>query len=559
MNNDFRHTSNFNKYTKIPDIIIKEPFSINVGDKTILKDIEFKFIGSKNLKYAIIGENGSGKSSFLKYIIDRNVKEINNLLDSNEILLVEQQTNDSMFDDEMSAINYLISSNFELLRIEIEIKILENEIEENEFEENEFLEINNKLNDLFEQFEFNDGDISRTNASSILSGLQFSETQKELPIKYFSGGWRVRLSLARALFLNPKLLILDEPTNHLDLHATIWLEDYLKEYKGILLFVSHDESFIEEISNGILHIWQRRLFQYPSYEIFKKNFNEMFNICNNYLIKKNTKFKKNQIEILNNFLENGDIILEKFFMKQKIFSIQCEKENNILVQIKDVSFKYNDDQIILNYFDYGIKQNEKIALVGKNGSGKSTLLNLLIGNLIPNNGEIIHHRNCKIGYYNQYSCENLGKDNNYSSIEYLQNKCDFKKSNSSWTINIIRGTLVKFGLENIHHEKKLKNLSSGEKARVILTEFSLLNCNILLLDEPTNHLDLEAVKCLKECLKLFNGALIISTHDISFIKEICYKLWEIENGYMEEYDDIDQYIKDIKKSINFQILNKAND
>ena len=453
-------------------------------------------------------------------------------------------------------------------------------------------EIAGRLSDVYEELADIGADSAEARAGAILSGLQFLEEQKHMPTSSFSGGWRMRISLARALFRKPRLLLLDEPTNHLDLHAVIWLEGYLQKWKHTLVVVSHDRDFLTTVCTDILHCWQKKLQPYSgSYDVFEKVFASKLDEYQKEYERQQKKMKalKKEGKVTKELTKGGggaasdrqkkelQAVLGKNDKGKDVRGFggagsDDEDEGGMLEQIKhlnmyitfavageipmpilavdNVSFNYKDAdgkplRTLFTDVDFGLNMQSRVALVGANGTGKSTLLKLMLQDLEPTSGDVRQSRMCKIGVYNQHSCDQLAKDIRLAKGEVLTPVSYLMHTFPEIKYQEVRNKLGQFGLEGQHHEQDIHTLSGGQKSRVVFVELGLSRCHLLLLDEPTNHLDLETVDCLVKALHHFKGGVMVITHNVSLINKVCSEIWIIEDdrvrafpGAFEEYRDM---------------------
>jgi ATP-binding cassette subfamily F protein 1 len=369
--------------------------------------------------------------------------------------------------------------------------------------------------------------------ATILSGLGFTESDLAKPSNLFSGGWQMRISLARSLYLEPDLLLLDEPTNHLDLEAIIWLGNYLNEWTHTVIVVSHNIGFLNEICDYILNIEDsKQLIQYKgNYYGFKKAWESK----QKESAKEWEKYEKKLKDFRKKATEKSKI--EEFISKNEVkrpdkpynVSILFSQPNYIrsnLVNLTNVSFGYSTDKPILSDINVGLDMKSKIVLVGPNGSGKSTLIKMMTGDIKPTSGEVSVNTQAQIGYYNQHFENQLPLDK--TPIQYLQTiiPTDFVKD--GMIEQSVRSYLGQVKLEANAHNKMIGELSGGQKARVAIIKLIFLQPHILILDEPTNHLDIETVESLIDALVDFEGGILVITHEPELIEKLNGIIWMME-------------------------------
>merc|ERR1719382_4073 len=377
----------------------------------------------------------------------------------------------------------------------------------------------------------------------IMCGLGFTAKKPDedrfsmdRPVVQFSGGWRMRISLAKALFLQPKLLMLDEPTNHLDLDAVLWLDDYLSEhYPHAVVVVSHDADFLDSICTDVLHLENKKLIHYRGdFTAFKKMHDQKkLEQDREYkkqqdeikLLKKKGKTNDQAVEAVKT--KYGVDMLDDLPSKRKDYVVNFKfighgTDRHLGLNVSDVAFSYDGKKPwLLEDCEIGVDCGSRIAMVGPNGAGKSTLLNLMMEKLEPCEGEVRTDKGIRVTQYHQHFEELLPLEK--TGIEYLRDSFNLDEFKA-------RATLGQFGLPGATHFTKIGNLSGGQKARVAFAALMLTKPHIIILDEPTNHLDIESVEALTEAVSRFNGGLVLVTHDARLITEIDCELWVVEDG-----------------------------
>lgn len=390
-------------------------------------------------------------------------------------------------------------------------------------------------------------------AAEILNGLGFANADFERPIKEFSGGWRMRLALAAALFRPSDILLLDEPTNHLDLEASIWLTEHLKRYRGTLIIISHDRSILNEICDGIIHFENKKLVSYTgNYDRFCRLRAEQRETQERQFKKqeqrrkhlesfverfryKATKAKQAQSRI--KMLEKmPELTLPENEAQTKFDFPIPEEVASPMINMEDVSVGY-DGKEVLRKLNLSIVENDRIALLGANGNGKSTFAKLLSERLQPMKGEIRRTPKLKVGYFAQHQAEELPL--NQTPTEYMAGIMP-----PALTETQIRAFLGRFGLTQEKSQTKIELMSGGEKARLLFASISYQAPNLLILDEPTNHLDMAAREALAEALNEYRGAVVLIAHDLYLIDAVADDLWLVHGGTCRPYDgDMEDYKK----------------
>ena len=388
-------------------------------------------------------------------------------------------------------------------------------------------------------------------AGKLLHGLGFAADTHDTPVADFSGGWRVRLNVARALMTPSDLLLLDEPTNHLDLDAVVWLEDWLRRYDGTLLVISHDREFLDNVTTHILHLHDGRAKLYVgNYTAFERQRAE-------HLRQQQIAFEKEQVERahLQKFIDRFKAKASKAKQAQSRMkrleklagteAVRVERAVHIdlpvparmpnsLLSLRHVDAGYGADAKILDDVGFGLEAGDRIGLLGPNGAGKSTLVKTLVGELAPMSGERVAHPDLVIGYFAQHTVESLVAGT--SPIDHLK-----ELSPNTATLDF-RNFLGRWQFAGDRAFEPIDNFSGGEKARLALALIAWRKPNLLLLDEPTNHLDLDMREALAEALSDFDGAIVMVSHDRHLIGLVCDEYWRVHDGVVEPFNgDLDDY------------------
>ncbi|MGD9327617.1 MAG: ABC-F family ATP-binding cassette domain-containing protein [Cyclobacteriaceae bacterium] len=510
--------------------------SYYIGGRPIYEDASLH-INEKD-KVGLVGPNGSGKTTLLRIILG-------DLQIDNGSVSKQKDCNIGILNQEISIINeslpilvIALQAFDSLLKIKEKIDGLIIEIE-NDHDEKKI----EQLAQLQEEFEIKGGYSLQSKAEEILEGIGFKTSDLTRPISEFSGGWKMRVMLAKLLLEKPSILMLDEPTNHLDLPSIKWFENYVKTYDGSVIIVSHDKRFLDNTTNKIIEIEDLKLIQYTgNYSNYIEEKTMRQEVQNNAHLNQQKKIKEAE-KFINRFRAKATKarqVQSKIKLMDKIDLVEKSRNNN-----KDISFEFrlgqpsgkhvlDLKQISKSYgktkiFDHtsaSIMKNDKIALIGANGLGKSTLLKI-ISQTIPFEGTCSPGHNVNISYYAQHQIDALNYKNNI--LEELS------QTDSEYTELELRSILGSFLFSGDDVFKKIKNLSGGEKARVALAKALISKANFLVMDEPTNHLDITSVDILSEALRKFQGSLIMVSHDRQFIEVIANKIWYIENKKIKEY------------------------
>uniref|UniRef100_A0A1B6FNM2 ATP-binding cassette sub-family F member 1 n=2 Tax=Cuerna arida TaxID=1464854 RepID=A0A1B6FNM2_9HEMI len=517
-------------------------------------------------RYGLVGPNGHGKTTLLRHIENRAFAIPPNI----DILYCEQE----VVADDLSAVESVLKADVKRTELLAECKKLEGEQEKGNTSE----AVQERLKEVYEELKAIGADSAEPRARRILAGLGFSRSMQDRPTKSFSGGWRMRVSLARALFLEPTLLLLDEPTNHLDLNAVIWLDNYLQGWKKTLLIVSHDQSFLDNVCNEIIHLDQQKLHYYKgNYSMFKKMYVQKRKEMNKEYEKQEKRIKelkahgqskkqaeKKTKEALTRKQEKNrssktqkneeDRAPPELLQKPKDYIVKFSFPDPPPLQppilgLHNVTFAYPGQKPLFINCDFGIDLSSRVAIVGPNGVGKSTFLNLLTGDLTPLQGDHRKNHRLRIGKFDQHSGEHLTAEETPS--EYLMRLFDLPYEKA-------RKQLGTFGLVSHAHTIKMKDLSGGQKARVALAELCLNAPDVVILDEPTNNLDIESIDALADAINEYKGGVIIVSHDERLIRETDCTLWVIEDQTINEVDgDFDDYRKELLESLGEVINNPS--
>jgi ATP-binding cassette subfamily F protein 3 len=490
-------------------------------------------------RIGLIGYNGTGKSTLLKILVGQ-LTPSKGTVEKGRDTTIGYLHQDLLSFDTNESITEVALGAFERVReLEKEIEQLGKELEANS-EDNDLLI---KYTDALHEIDLLDGYNINHKAEEVLHGLGFAIKDLSRPYKEFSGGWRMRVLLAKMILQQPDVLLLDEPTNHLDLPSIEWLEKYLLHYKGSVVIVSHDKYFLNKMVNKIVEVYQQQLHfytgDYEHYEIEKEQRVEIqqraFENQQDY-IKQQEKFierfkakasKAAQAQSIQKRLDKLDVIEDVKIERPNIrinFAVD-KTPGKVLVDLKGIGKSFPNVQILDNAFAE-IERGDKIALIGANGKGKSTLLRIVAG-MEKFDGKRVWGHNVEESFYAQHQLESLNLNN--TILKEVQ-ECGTK--NTELELRALLGCFL-FGGDEI--DKKIKVLSGGEKARVALTKTIISKANFLMLDEPTNHLDMVTVELLAEALTKYDGTIILVSHDRYFISKTANKIWEIEDEKIIEF------------------------
>jgi len=525
-------------------------FNISAAGKVLFKDASLNIPAGRRLGF--VAANGRGKSTLLKMIAAKELL----LPPKIDFLYVEQEVHA----DSTPAVEAVLMADKKRWSLLEEEKALTAEIDAGNEDPQKIF----RLQEILEDLNIMGSDAAEAKARRILYGLGFDGDMQTKATKLFSGGWRMRISLARALFIEPTLLMLDEPTNHLDLNAVIWLDDYLQRWKKTLLIVSHDQDFLNSVCEEILHIEDLKIVAYKgNYDTFKQ--------MEKTKLKQQLKDWEKQEKRLRELKRSGQsrtkatetltkgsarepgarankkkqdaaiatgtssVVAKELIKRPREYVVKLEFADvpeiaRPIIEVHNVHFRYSPKHpVIFDNVDFGIDLDSRICIVGPNGAGKSTLLKLLIGELEPTTGDVRRNPRLRMGVYQQHFVDRLpmGK----TAVQHLRDRFQDEDYQS------IRNRLGKYGLEGHAHEVTMRDLSGGQKARVVFVELSLQRPHVLLLDEPTNNLDIETIDALIDAINEFNGGIVVVTHDARLIEQCNCTLWVVEKQGVTQWQE----------------------
>ena len=514
-----------------------------LGGKTLFDDVSLTI--HHHQKVGLVGANGTGKTSLFK-IIKKEIEVDQSTVSFPSDLRISYLAQEVKGTDEI-ALDYVLSGDSNL--IEIQKKIENAEIEEN-------YEI---LGELYEVYSSLDGYSAKSKAEQLMVGLGFKSDDFDKPLKDFSGGWRVRLNLAKTLMQPSDLMLLDEPTNHLDLDAILWLSNWIKSFKGALILISHDRDFLDDCVSYVAHLYHQ------SIELYSGNYSQFEILRAAKMAEIQSNFIKQQKEVahiqsfINRFkakatkarqaqsrvkaLEKMELIAPAHIDSPFNFTIsETDKISNPLVTLNRAELGYSEP-ILLNV-GFTICPGDRIGLLGPNGAGKSTLIKSIVGTLPILDGDRETGTNYRVGYFSQHQVDDL--DLTISAFVHIQRLDETK------TEKQIRTYLGGFAFKGDKVKDPIRLFSGGEKARLAFAIISYQKPNILLMDEPTNHLDMEMRHALTVAIQTFKGAILLISHDRHLLNSSVDTFYLVDKGALEifdgDLDDYKNYILDIKSS-----------
>ena len=524
--------------------------SVSFAGEYLFEEISFKLISGDRV--GLIGKNGAGKSTLLK-LLSKEMELDSGSIASDKDLRIGFLKQDIDFEKGRTVLDEAYQAFEEIKQLELK----QNEInlklsERTDYETDSYFELITELSDVTDRYELIGGYNYQGQTEKILQGLGFSRDDFNKYTDTFSGGWRMRIELAKLLLQSNDLLLLDEPTNHLDIESIIWLEQFLKTFTGAVVIVSHDKMFLNNVTNRTVEISLGRIYD------FNKPYSK-------YLVLRN-EIKEQQISAQKNQekqIQQTEKLIEKFRAKaskasmaqslikkiEKIDRIEVDKDDNsvmklrfnvsvnpgkVIAEIEELSKNYDTNQV-LDDINLIIERGSKTAFVGQNGQGKSTLAKIMVGELEASGTMKLGH-NVQIGYFAQNQAEYLdGKKTVLDTMIDSANETNRSK---------VRDILGSFLFQGDEVDKFVRVLSGGERNRLALAKMLLQPFNVLVMDEPTNHLDIKSKSVLKQALQNFDGTLILVSHDRDFLQGLTNKVYEFKDQKIKEYlGDIDYYLE----------------
>jgi len=564
------------------DVLVQNVHIALDNGRSLLDAGELKFAYRR--RYGLVGKNGVGKTTLLKAIASMEIVGFPRHL---RVLHVRQEIKASGTDD--SVLKAVMDADVERIVLIQEEQALLKKLEADDnihggvddeattmsvkekieklakekSNDSSFKEDMLRLDEVYARLQVLGSDSAEARASMILSGLQFTPEMQRGPTSALSGGWRMRVSLAAALFIEPDLLMLDEPTNHLDLEAVLWLESYLVEYKHTLIIVSHDRGFLNEVCTDIIEFDKRKLNYYKgNYDQYVKTADDnVKNQMRNYHAYKDKR--AHLMEFIDRFRANANrasVVQSRIKQVERMdleapdlievppvwrFNIpNPEPLGRPIISVDDVSFDYatmSDDGVkkplssyLLQEANFGVDMSSRIGILGANGAGKSTLLNLIMGKLEPIKGSCTRNGRLRIGHFTQHSADKF--DLQLSAVENMLALFDDAEDQE------MRSFLGRFQIQGVDALKPMFLLSGGQKSRVAFASLAYQKPHVIVMDEPTNHLDMESIDALVDAIKDFKGGLIVVSHDQFFITNTCSELWVVGEGKATRFrGDFNEY------------------
>ncbi|MDD5659441.1 MAG: ABC-F family ATP-binding cassette domain-containing protein, partial [Actinomycetota bacterium] len=514
---------------------------LSFAGQVILRNVSF-LIQQKD-RVGLVGNNGAGKTTLLKVIIGDQLVDSGNIEKPSDITIgyLPQQMRHN---DKKTLFNEVKTAFVQILKIEEKIAKLNHEIEKRtDYDSGEYLELINKVSDLNTRIDTLGASKINEKIEKTLSGLGFKATDFASKTSEFSGGWRMRIELAKILLKNPDLLLLDEPTNHLDIESIQWLENFLSGYSGALIIISHDRTFLDNVTNRTIEVSLGNIYDY------KVPYSKYVSLRQERRAQQLAAYKNQQKEIsdIERFIERFRYKASKAIQVQsrikyleKMKRVEIDEEDmtairirfpcpprsgNLVIETKGLSKNY-DERVVLKDINLTVSRGERIAFVGKNGEGKTTLSRIIVGDL-DYKGSLKIGYNVKIGYFPQNQDDLM--DDGLSVFETID------KISTEETRTKLRSLLGAFLFKDDDIDKKVKFLSGGERSRLALVKLLLEPFNLLILDEPTNHLDMRSKDILKQALQNYSGTLMLVSHDRQFLDGLTDKVYEFHDHKITGY------------------------
>lgn len=518
-----------------------QDISVSFGGTILFESLSFR-IGAGD-RVGLVGKNGAGKSTLLKLIAQEQRPTTGDFA-LEKHCSIGYLAQDIDFEEGRTVLEESYQAFAELIALEKKQEQITNELlERTDYESEAYASLLVQQAETGERYELLGGYTYQAKVERVLKGLGFLETDFDRPTETFSGGWRMRIELAKLLLKDHDILLLDEPTNHLDIDSIVWLEQFLNKYKGAVVLVSHDKMFLDQVTNRTMEIIQRQLYD------FKKPYSKYLEVRAE-LREKQLAAQKNQekkIQQTEQLIERFRAKASKASMAQSLIKrldkmdrIEIDPEETeamklhfpvskqpgkVVIETEGLSKAYGDHQV-LSEVDLLIERGSKIAFVGQNGQGKSTLAKILVGELTSKGHMQLGH-NVELGYFAQDQSQQLD-----GSLTVLDSALDSATEENRKSVRDVLGAFL-FRGEDV--DKKVAVLSGGERNRLALCKLLLQPFNVLVMDEPTNHLDLQSKSVLKEALRKFEGTLLLVSHDRDFLQDLCDGVFEFKNQKVKEY------------------------
>jgi len=515
---------------------------IKYGDRVLLDKINV-VIGDRD-RVGLVGRNGAGKSTFLKVIAKEITPDDGSITrpTNSTIGFLHQEMSlpkgKTVMNEALSAFSRVIEMSERIEAITVELG------ERTDYESQAYTDLLNELAEITDDFNLLGGATMEADCERVLTGLGFQTKDMDRLTEEFSGGWQMRIALAKILLTRPDYMLLDEPTNHLDIESIIWLEGFLKTYEGAIILISHDKTFLDSVINRTVEIDHGKVYDYKSnytkyLELRKERREKLQNTYNNQ--QKHIEHTEKLIEKFRAKATKAKMAQSLIKQLDKLERVELDNENTsalklhfppaprsgeVVVDVKSVKKQYGD-VLVLDHVKFQLLRGERVAFVGKNGEGKTTLSKIIVGVENATAGDVAEGHNVKIGYYAQNQADEL--DGSLTVLETMGQKCPDELRTK------LRSILGAFMFSGEDADKKVSVLSGGERARLAIAKMLLHPINLLILDEPTNHLDIISKQVLKDALLIYDGSMIVVSHDRDFLEGLTARTIEFNNKKLNEY------------------------
>ncbi len=523
-------------------MISVDNITVSFGGWDLLSQLSF-LVNDKD-RVALVGKNGAGKSTLMK-IIAGIYQPTSGAVSKSGDTTIGYLPQQMQLKDSVSVVEECVKAFEETIALEREIESINTQIaERTDYHSAEYEQLLHRLHDATEQFQYHGGNDREALIEKTLLGLGFKRSDFSRPTKEFSGGWRMRIELAKILLRKPSVMLLDEPTNHLDIESIGWLESYIASYKGAVILISHDRKFLDTVTNRTIEIVLSKIYDYKvSYSRFVElrkerveqqraayeNQQKIISSTQEFIEKFRYKpTKSNQVQSRIKSLDRMDVIEidEEDTASMNIKFPPAPHSGQIILEVKDAGKSFGDKHIFSGA-EFVLEKGEKIALVGRNGEGKTTFARMVYGDTDITRGDIKIGHNVKMGYYAQNQDDLM--DGEFTVFDTLDRVAvgDIRTR--------LRDILAAFLFRGEEIEKKVKVLSGGERSRLAMARLMLEPYNLLILDEPTNHMDMRSKDILKSAIAAFDGTVVLVSHDREFLDGLVDKIYEFTDGNVKEH------------------------
>jgi ATP-binding cassette subfamily F protein 2 len=513
-------------------------------------------------RYGLVGQNGVGKTTLLNVVSARMIPIPKTI----KVYSVYHPVDPS----DLSALLAVMEVDEDRKELEAESDVLSEQLSSENLSESEAAMITDRLNEVYDQLEQLDASTAEARAAAILTGLGFTAKMQQKKTRDFSGGWRMRISLAKALFLSPTLLVLDGPTAHLELSAILWLEEYLKKHSKILLCVSHSQDFLNEVCTNTILLREKKL------TVFGGNYATYVRTRQEKELEQQRQhdWEQDQIAHMKDYIarfghgsaklarqaQSKEKTLARMVRGGLTESVSQDRAVNIrfvpvgklpppVIQLQAVSFQYNKDSPMLyKNLDFGADLDSRICLVGPNGAGKSTLLKLIAGTLVPTDGMVRKHHQLRMATYSQHFVDQL--DLNETPLSFMLREFPLDHDGKPNSLENVRSCVGRFGVTGKCQTMKISQLSDGQKARVVFSWIAEKRPHFILFDEPTNSLDADTTNALAAAINAWDGGILLVSHDITLVQQVAKEIFICDNGQLTKFDgDIQMFKKTLRKQM----------